>query len=80
MLIELDGTGFTSWCSRIRSVLELTRLDQAWGTQPIGNTNKLMLSLNIKGNYLITAMGRYQMSCVNGINNYYPPLLLLLPC
>ena len=29
MLLELDGTGFTNWCSRIRSVLELTGLDQA---------------------------------------------------
>ena len=31
-------------CSRIRSVLELTGLDQAWETQHIGNTNKFMLS------------------------------------
>ena len=44
MLLELDGTEFTNWCSRIRSVLELTGLDQAWETQHIGNTNKLMLS------------------------------------
>ena len=44
MLLELDGTGFTNWCSRIRSVLELTGLDQAWETQHIGNTNKFMLS------------------------------------
>ena len=44
MLLELDSTGFTNWCSRIRSVLELTGLDQAWETQHIGNTNKFMLS------------------------------------
>ena len=44
MLLELDGTGFTNWCSRIRSVIEQTRLDQAWETQHIGNTNKFMLS------------------------------------
>ena len=44
MLLELDGTGFTNWCSSIRSVLELTGLDQAWETQHIGNTNKFMLS------------------------------------
>ena len=43
MLLELDGTGFTNWCSRIRSVLELTGLDQAWETQHIGNKNKCML-------------------------------------
>ena len=43
MLLELDGTGFTNWCSRIRSVLELIGLDQAWETQHIGNTNKFML-------------------------------------
>ena len=36
MLLELDGTGFTNWCSRIRSVLEQTGLDQAWETQHIG--------------------------------------------
>ena len=28
MLLELDSTGFTNWCSRIRSVLELTKLGQ----------------------------------------------------
>ena len=44
MLLELDGTGFTNWCSRTRSVLELKGLDQAWETQYIGNTNKFMLS------------------------------------
>ena len=44
MLLELDGTGFTNWYSRIRSVLELTGLDQAWETQHIGNTNKFMLT------------------------------------
>ena len=44
MLLELDGTGFTNWCSRIRAVLELTGLDQAWKTQHTGNTNKFMLS------------------------------------
>ena len=42
--IELDDTGLTNRCSRIRSVLELTRLDQTWETQHIGNTNKFMLS------------------------------------
>ena len=46
MLLELDGTGFTNWCSRIRSVLEQTGLDQAWEAQHIGNTNKFMLSFN----------------------------------
>ena len=44
MLLELDGTGFTSWCSRIRSVLELTGLYQAWETQHIDNPNNFMLS------------------------------------
>ena len=44
VLLELDDTGFTNWCSRIWFVLELTGLDQAWETQHIGNTNKFMLS------------------------------------
>ena len=44
MLLDLDGTGLTNWCSRIRSVLELTGLDQAWEMQHISNTNKLMFS------------------------------------
>ena len=44
MLLELDGTGFTNWCSRIRFVLELTGLDQAWETQHFDNTNKFLLS------------------------------------
>ena len=47
MLLELDSTGFTNWCSRIRSVLELTGLDQACETQHIGNTNKFMLFLKV---------------------------------
>ena len=45
VLLELDGTGFTNWCSRIRSVLELTGLYQAWETQHIDNTKKFMRSL-----------------------------------
>ena len=44
MLLELDVTGFTNWCSRIRSVLGQTGLDQAWETQDIGKTNEFMLS------------------------------------
>ena len=36
--------GFTNWCSRIRSALEQTGLDQAWETHHISNTNKFMLS------------------------------------
>ena len=44
MLLELDGTAFTNWWSRIRSVLELTGLGQAWEMQHIGNTNTFMLS------------------------------------
>ena len=44
MLLELDAIGFTNWCSRIRSVLERTGLDQTWESQNIGNTNKFMLS------------------------------------
>ena len=43
MLLVLDGTGFTNWCRRIRSVLRLTGLDKAWKTQHIDNTNKFML-------------------------------------
>ena len=46
MLLELDGTGFTNWCSRIRSVLELTGLDKVWETQQNRHTNKFMLSFN----------------------------------
>ena len=45
MLLELDGTGFTNWCWRIRSVLELAGLDQAWETKHIGNRNEFMLSV-----------------------------------
>ena len=44
MLLELDGTGFTNWYSRMQSVLELTGLDQAWETQHIGITNKFIIS------------------------------------
>ena len=43
MLLELDGIGFTNWCSRIRSVLERAGLDQIWESQNIGDTNKFML-------------------------------------
>ena len=42
MLLELDGISFTNWCSRIRSVLEQTGLDQIWESQNIGDTNKFM--------------------------------------
>ena len=44
MLLELDAIGFMNWCSRIRSVLERTGLDQTWESQNIGDTNKFMLS------------------------------------
>ena len=44
MLLELDDTGFTNWCSRIRSVFELAGLDQALETQHNGNINKFMPS------------------------------------
>ena len=44
MLLELDAIGFTNWCSRIRSVLKRTGLDQTWESQTIGDTNKFMLS------------------------------------
>ena len=44
ILLELDAIGFTNWCSRIRSVLERTGLDQTWESQNIGDTNKFMLS------------------------------------
>ena len=40
----LSAIGFTNWCSRIRSVLERTGLDQTWESQNIGDTNKFMLS------------------------------------
>ena len=43
MLLELDGIGFTNWCSRIRSLLERAGLDQIWESQNIGDTNKFML-------------------------------------
>ena len=43
MLLELDGIGFTNWCSRIRSVLERVGLDQIWESQNIGDTYKFML-------------------------------------
>ena len=43
MLLELDGIGFTNWCSRICSVLERAGLDQIWESQNIGDTNKFML-------------------------------------
>ena len=42
MLLELDGIGFTNWCSRIRSTLQQTGLDQIWESQNIGDTNKFM--------------------------------------
>ena len=44
ILLELDSICFTNWCSRIRSVLERTGLDQIWESQNIGDTNKFMLS------------------------------------
>ena len=44
MIKPPDYSGFTNWCSSIRSVLELTGLDQAWETQHVANTNKSMLS------------------------------------
>ena len=39
MHLELDGNGFANWCSRIglRSILELTGLDQIWETNHIEN-------------------------------------------
>ena len=43
MLLELDGFGFINWCSRIRSVLERSGLDQIWESQNIGDTNKFMV-------------------------------------
>ena len=43
MLLELDGIGFTNWCSRIRSILQRTGLDQIWESQNAGDTNKFML-------------------------------------
>ena len=43
MLVELNGIGFTNWCSRIRSVLERAGLDQIWESQNIGDTNEFML-------------------------------------
>ena len=43
MLLELDGIGFTNWCSRIRSVPERAGLDQIWESQNIGDTNTFML-------------------------------------
>ena len=43
MLLELDGIGFTNWCSHICSVLERTGFDQIWESQNIGDTNKFML-------------------------------------
>ena len=43
MLLELDGIGFTNWCSRIRSILQRTGLDQIWESQNVGDTNKFML-------------------------------------
>ena len=44
MLLELHAIGFTNWCSRIRSALERTGLDQTLESQNIGDTNKFMLS------------------------------------
>ena len=43
MLLELDGIGFTIWCSRIRSILKRTRPYQIRESQNIGDTNKFML-------------------------------------
>ena len=43
LFTELDGIGFTNWCSRIRSVLERAGPDQIWESQNIGDTNKFML-------------------------------------
>ena len=43
MLLELDGIGFTNWCSRICSVHEQAGLDQIWESQNIRDTNKFML-------------------------------------
>ena len=39
----LYGIGFTNWCSRIRSILQRTGLDQIWESQNVGDTNKFML-------------------------------------
>ena len=46
MFLELEGIGFTNWCSRIRSVLERTGLEQTLESQNIGDTNKFMLLFN----------------------------------
>ena len=78
MLLELDGIGFTNWCSRIRSVLERVGLDQIWESQNIGDTNKFMLlfkesivriftqqwrkDIGSSSNHLIISMARYRMS------------------
>ena len=62
MLLELDGTGFTNWCSRIRSVLELTGLDQAWETQHIGNLKIQLLEYLHSGGDKIS---RVQVSCAH---------------
>ena len=70
MLLELDGTGFTNWCSRIRSVLELNGLDQAWETQHIGNTNKFMLSFKDSIVRILTQRWRQDIESSSKLRTY----------
>ena len=70
MLLELDGTGFTNWCSRIRSVLELTGLDQAWETQHIGNKNKFMLSFKDSIVRIFTQQWRHDIESSSELRTY----------
>ena len=70
MLLELNGTGFTNWCSRIRSVFELTGLDQTWETQHIGNTNKFMLSFKDSIVRIFTQRWRQDIESLSKLRTY----------
>ena len=70
MLLELDAISFTNWCSRIRSVLERTGLDQTWESQNIGDTNKFMLSFNESIVRIFTQRWRKDIESLSKLRTY----------
>ena len=70
MLLELDAIGFTNWCSRIRSVLERTGLDQTWESQNTGNRNKFMLSLKESTVRIFTQQWRKDIESSSKLRTY----------
>ena len=70
MLLELDGNGFKNWCSRIRSVLEITGLGHTWETQHIENTNKFMLTFKESIVSIFTQQWRQDIDSSSKLRSY----------